>query len=206
MYDVGNSPEIINILRRAGVAKIDAIIISHAHRDHDGMLADICQQFEVDKIIRQIDDAQQLEIGALKLNLYRAPLGISDNLNDQSIACHLRYGEFDMLFNGDMEEASTVWLVEQIGQLPVEVLKVPHHGSYNENFGDLLVACQPQVAVIGGGNGKRIDKTKTLQVLRTGATPYYDTMPMGEIAIKVSARYFTIEAIASNKIMKGIVH
>ncbi len=195
LYDVGNSPEIVHILRRSGVSQIDAIIISHAHQDHDGMLETICRQFSVKQVITEIETEQQLEIGSLKLHLYRAPAALSDNLNDQSIACHLRYGRFDMLLTGDMETASTKWLVEKVGSLPVEILKVPHHGSYNDYFSALVKICQPQAAVIAGGNGKRIDKTKVLKILDDSKTPCYDAMTMGEITIKVDDSHFTIDVI-----------
>ncbi len=195
LYDVGNSPEIVHILRRSGVSQIDAIIISHAHQDHDGMLETICRQFSVKQVIAEIETEKQLEIGALNLHLYRAPATLSDNLNDQSIACHLHYGRFDMLLTGDMETASTKWLVEKVGSLPVEILKVPHHGSYNDYFSALVSVCQPQAAVIAGGNGKRINKTKVLKILDDSKTPCYDAMTMGEITIKVDDSHFTIDVI-----------
>ncbi len=194
MYDVGNSPEIIEILRRSGITKIDAIIISHAHQDHDGMLQAICQKFDVVRVITEIEDDMYLDIGDLRLRLYQAPQGISNNINDSSIACHLQYGAFDMLLNGDMEEASTKWLIEKVGNLPVEVLKVPHHGSYNAHFLDLVKICQPKLAVIAGGNGKRIDKKKTYHILKATKTPFYDTMTDGEICIKVHNNRFIIKS------------
>ncbi len=200
MYDVGNSPEIIEILRRSGITKIDAIIISHAHQDHDGMLQAICQQFDVARVITKIDDDTQLNIGILKLRLCQAPLGISNNINDSSIACHLQYGAFDMLFTGDMEEASTGWLIEH-GLAPVEVLKVPHHGSYNKRFLDLLKGCQAEVAIIAGGGKKRINKSKIYHILETTKTPFCDTMPDGEICIKVRNNNFIISTYNQKKIV-----
>ncbi len=200
MYDVGNSPEILPILRRSGITKLDAIIISHPHQDHDGMLQAICQQFDVARVITEIDDDTQLNIGALKLYLCQAPQGISNNLNDSSIACHLQYGAFDMLFTGDMEEASTSWLIEH-GLAPVEVLKVPHHGSFNKRFLDLLKGCQAQVAIIAGGGKKRIDKSKIYHILETTETPFCDTMPDGEICIKVRNNHFTINTYNQKNIV-----
>ncbi len=201
MYDVGNSPEIIPILRRSGISKIDAIIISHPHQDHDGMVQAICQQFDVARVIREIDNGEKLQIGALQLHLFRAPAGISKNINDRSIACHLCYGLFDMLFNGDMEEPSTNWFIEQVGTLPVEVLKVPHHGSYNAHFADLVKICQPQLAVIAGGNGKRIDKAKTYKILDDLKMPFCDTMTDGEFCIKVRNNRYIIDTYNQKKRM-----
>ncbi len=204
LYDVGNSPEIIDMLRRSGVDRIDAIIISHAHRDHIGMLAPICRQFDVRRVIVDMAaERQSLVIGSLNMTLYRAPAGLSDNLNDRSIACHLRYGQFDMLLTGDMEEASTAWLVERLGSLPVEVLKMPHHGSYNAYLPDLLAISRARAAIIAGGNGKRIDKTDVVQLLRESQIDYCDAMYCGKICIRVNRAQFEIDTVEQMRQIVG---
>ncbi len=74
------------------------------------------------------------------------------NLNDDCLVFVLRYGNFDAVFPGDADrdvEANYTGL--QVFHNPVEILKVPHHGSktgMNLAFIDWL---KPQLAVISVG-------------------------------------------------------
>jgi competence protein ComEC len=72
--------------------------------------------------------------------------------NDYSLVFALRYGTFDVLFPGDADshvEAKYIQL--QDASNPVEVLKVPHHGSKTSMTPDFLFALKPALAVISVG-------------------------------------------------------
>jgi len=63
--------------------------------------------------------------------------GWSETINGNSVTFRLDYGEFSMLFTGDMNERSEEKLIEHLGDpvsseaLDVDVMKVPHHGSWH---------------------------------------------------------------------------
>lgn len=93
--------------------------------------------------------------GALDKNV----LGLSTthrNVNDFSEVLHLRYGEFDALFNGDAgekvqdEELATGWVPRQ-----VEVMTSPHHGSRTGVLDEWLEVVSPQLVVISCGKNNR---------------------------------------------------
>lgn len=97
-----------------------------------------------------------------------APGGTDDETvespgNEASMALSLSYGEFDMLFTGDLEkdgeEAAVKWMAEaqERGELPesYEILKVGHHGSRNATGEELLEIVRPACAWISAGEGNR---------------------------------------------------
>ncbi len=74
--------------------------------------------------------------------------------NDNSLVVELRLGRRAVLFAGDAEaHAEGVLTGSRIG--PVDVLKVPHHGSRTSSSVGLLRALRPLAAVISAGRGNR---------------------------------------------------
>jgi beta-lactamase superfamily II metal-dependent hydrolase len=63
--------------------------------------------------------------------------GWSETINGNSVTFRLDYGDFSMLFTGDHNEKSEEKLIEHLNDtyesdlLSVDVLKVPHHGSWH---------------------------------------------------------------------------
>jgi beta-lactamase superfamily II metal-dependent hydrolase len=76
-------------------------------------------------------------------------------INGNSVAFLLRYGEFEMVFTGDMNDSSEEVFMRELGahtdDLRCDVLKVPHHGSRHaiESF---FRAADPVVAVCSMGS------------------------------------------------------
>lgn len=84
---------------------------------------------------------------------------ISDNgINNNSILAKLLYGDFSMLFTGDIEEKAEKEILEKYKNTDVlncNVLKVAHHGSKSSSIQEILDKIKPQVAVIGVGEDNR---------------------------------------------------
>lgn len=82
---------------------------------------------------------------------------IADNgINNNSITAKLVYGDFSMLFTGDIEEVAEKRIIEKYkntGILDCDILKVAHHGSKSSSIEEILEIITPKIAVIGvGGN------------------------------------------------------
>lgn len=84
----------------------------------------------------------------------------TDSLNDSSIVLHLKFGEFDALLTGDIDQKIEQILVWRKKIDLVEVLKIAHHGSKHSTSIDLLKATQPQLAVISVGKNSYGHPTK----------------------------------------------
>ena len=83
-----------------------------------------------------------------------APLECYDNTNDNSIVFRLTYGDFSMLFCGDIEEKAERRLLQSGADLTADVLKVAHHGSATSTSAELLEAVCPKYAVISAGEDR----------------------------------------------------
>lgn len=78
-----------------------------------------------------------------------------DDVNEVSLVVHLAVGEFDMLLMGDATSRQEQALLSQRLLMPVEILKVGHHGSKTSSGQDFLEATNPDIGIIGVGENNR---------------------------------------------------
>jgi len=88
----------------------------------------------------QIDKKKDLSILGIK----------TVELNDYSAVLQISYGSFDAIFTGDADERVNSDIKFDLED-PIEVLKVPHHGSRNAFAAGFLERIKPEFAVISVG-------------------------------------------------------
>jgi competence protein ComEC len=104
----------------------------------------------------------------------------SGELNESSIVLKLSYGNFDALLTGDIGQETE----EAISLLPVEVLKVAHHGSRFSTSEAFLEKVKPVLAVISVGKNSFGHPTKeVLTKLTEQGIKVLRTDQAGEISI-----------------------
>jgi competence protein ComEC len=168
-------------LRRAGIKRIDALILSHPHGDHVGAAAPILRDgFSVGELA---DSGQQYSGYAWRdavatAHADRVPIiypragmvwrtddGVtftfigpsvpfiqSDNtINDNSVAFMLQYKHFRMLFTGDAGVAAEQRFLNEGIDLHADVLKVGHHGSAYSSSPAFIAAVHPRYGIISVG-------------------------------------------------------
>ena len=78
--------------------------------------------------------------------------------NNSSIVMKVSHGSVDVLFTGDIEAPAERLIVERYrersGDIQVEILKVPHHGSNTSSTGDFLNLVDPDVAIISASGAR----------------------------------------------------
>lgn len=75
-------------------------------------------------------------------------------LNNNSIVAKLVYGNFSLLFTGDIEEIAEKQILAEYKNsniLNSSILKVAHHGSKSSSIQSFLEKVQPKIALIGVG-------------------------------------------------------
>jgi len=172
---------VVPFLRRAGVHRIDALILSHPHGDHVGGFAPVLRAFHVDEFADSgqryggyaYNDALQTahsehvpivypRAGAvwktedgLTLVFVGPSLpfiaGSQNDINNNSIAFILQYKKFRMLFTGDAGAEAERRLLDEGIDLHADVLKVGHHGSAYSSTPAFIAAVHPRYAVISVG-------------------------------------------------------
>jgi competence protein ComEC len=122
-------------------------------------------------------------------------LGATDpQLNDFSLVFALRYGIFDALFPGDADnhvEAKYDQL--QAFRDPVEILKVPHHGSKTGMTKEFVDWVKPAVAVISVGKNTYGHPSKeAVSMLQSVNSRILRTDQDGDIEIISDGRQYTV--------------
>ena len=168
---------VVPFLRRQGVRRLSAVVVSHAHADHLGGIPAVLDRYPADVIIEPgdlSDDPRYLEflsrIEADGTRWHPGRPGDSftldsvtftvlhpdttwaewgGDLNEDSIVLLVRYREFTALFTGDAGERAEKLIGRRSG--PVDLLKVGHHGSRTATSDDFLDRIRPAAAIISVG-------------------------------------------------------
>ena len=154
---------------------IDALILTHLHRDHCSGAAALLSMVDVHTLYYPADaddadgtlaellaaaarsgtaavpltDDLTLEGGALTLQLWRTEGKAGEN--ERGLAVLASRGDFDVLITGDAGTAAERLLCARHTLPDVEVLVAGHHGSDTSTHTRLLEAAMPDLAVISVG-------------------------------------------------------
>lgn len=116
------------------------------------------------------------------------------NLNDGSVVFWLRYGNFDALFPGDADShVEDLYMQTRLSFNPVEVLKVPHHGSKTGMTKAFIDWLKPKLAVISvGKNTYGHPSQEALNLLDAVGTQILRTDKVGDIEIVSDGRSWKV--------------
>jgi len=163
-------------LRRLGVRRLTALVLTHPQRDHVGGAAEVLRKLRVGFVLDprlattgpEEQDAMR-EVRRRRVRVVEARAGRAFRIGRLRVAVlwpdgpgfpgedpNLRatillvsYGQVDLLLTADAESPVTL----PLDPPPVEILKVAHHGSADQGLTELLERVQPKVAVISVGLG-----------------------------------------------------
>lgn len=114
--------------------------------------------------------------------------------NETSLVLDLSFGEFDMLFTGDVEGSGEESLISSGLLRDYDVLKAAHHGSKNSGTEEFLQITAPEYAVISAGKDNRYGHphAETLQRLNDAGCTVYSTQDNGAVMIRSDGVTMTI--------------
>jgi len=160
---------------------IDLLVLTHPHQDHLGGLVEILKRYRVkqvlytdieyesplyDEFLRCVEEKDAESITAVAgqqitmtgevvikvLNPPDIPLaGTESDIDNGSVALHVRYGNVSFLLTGDIMRETELELIRGRAELTGMVLKVAHHGSGTSSTSRFLAVANPQIAVISCG-------------------------------------------------------
>ena len=170
----GDGDKLVAKLQALGVEKLDLLILTHFDKDHIGGADTIIQKMSIDRIVLPSygkESKQYTELlaalaqtdaevsypdqdlffgyGDLELTIWISPVpydGKSDN--EQSLITKVLYQGKSFLFMGDAEGKELEKLVFGARNLTCDVLKLPHHGVYDENTFFLMTVAMPSYVII----------------------------------------------------------
>jgi competence protein ComEC len=209
----GGPPEggVARLLRRAGVRRLSALVMTHASRDHHGGLAEVVERFPVDLLVDGGDGTRDrdfravvaaarargvrrvaavaplsLRAGALTVELLspgpRPPGPPPEDPNPRAAVAIVSSDGFDLLLTGDAESDALL----PLGLPDVDAMKVPHHGSADPGLAELLDQARPELAAIPvGENSYGHPAPSTLAALRAAGVQTWRTDRHGSVRVTV---------------------
>jgi competence protein ComEC len=203
---------IVGRLRRAGVGRLDLLVVTHAQADHEGGAAAVVRAMPVELLLDGRDGVreplglrmaaearrrrvriaapaagQTLHAGRIVLRILSpapepAEAHVDEDPNQRAIVAEARVGRFRMLLTADAESD----VLSTLDLQPVTVLKVSHHGSADPGLGALLERLRPRIAAIevGAHNTYGHPVAATLQALRAAGAAVYRTDVDGTVRLE----------------------
>ncbi|HKZ34443.1 MAG TPA: hypothetical protein VJ179_01060, partial [Patescibacteria group bacterium] len=125
-------------------------------------------------------------LGSMKVDvLASSPEEAVTNENNASIVLLLTDGSFTEIFTGDAEKKTEQEIVSSYQKLPVDVLKVSHHGSHDATTEEFLQLITPSLAVISVSKENEYGHphSETLERLQKRNIQIFDTKTYGTVTI-----------------------
>ncbi len=186
LYDAGpgfpsgfetGSAVVVPSLAATGPARLDMMILSHDDMDHVGGAAAVRRWLAPQLVIAP----RKTRIGpALRCTPRRwrwdgvrfrlvgvaRPVNASDN--DRSCILLVDNGRYRMLIGGDIGRGVEADLLHALspGDLPVQVLFAPHHGSATSSSRALVRVLHPRLVMVSAGHGNRFGHPRPEVVAR----------------------------------------
>ncbi len=174
LYDVGpdfdsgyNSADsvIAPLLRRRGIERLDAVVVSHGDRDHAGSLGALLERYSVGVVYAGEPDKTPAEVRPCEgewqwdgFGFRLIHLGISGVVSSNNASCVLQItgsGQ-SVLLPGDIEAKGEQRLLERaVTPLGSALLVAPHHGSRSSSSAELVSEVAPRHVVFAAARKHR---------------------------------------------------
>lgn len=176
--EADDAPEITEKLRAAGVDALDYLILTHFDKDHIGGLPALLSKISADHILMPdyVGSGEPYEAMAalfadgthptqvltadtqftcgnthFSVSVPKQETYAKKQDNNASLVITVTHGKQILYFAGDAEQLRQEELISELsaaGITKTALLKVPHHGVYNDGIDAFLAACAPQNAII----------------------------------------------------------
>ncbi len=226
LYDAGPaySPEadsgsrvILPFLRASGIARLDAMVVTHDDNDHAGGGASVLAGLPVASLYSSVAQTHAAWVAAAAG--YRLPCAAGqawdwdgvrfellhpaagsyavDTLKSNDRSCVLKIATVQgvVLLTGDIEARSERELLERgPGDLRADVLVAPHHSSHTSSTPEFIAAVQPRWAVLPVGYRNRFGypKQAVIERYRASGAQMLRTDNAGAVLVRIDGEGISV--------------
>jgi competence protein ComEC len=212
---------VIPFLQQQGVRDLTLAFVSHAHADHLGGVPSVLDRFGTRLVIEPgapvpdqlyygfLDEivareipwhagtrGQRFTLDSVRFTvLHPEPswTGWGEDVNEDSLVLLIEYGAFQAIFAGDAGFPAEQEMRSRA--LPVDLLKVGHHGSRGSTGEEWLDSLRPKAGVVSvGRNNYGHPAPETLSRLRRRRVAVWRTDEDGSVSVTTDGRSMTIQS------------
>ncbi|WFP51242.1 DNA internalization-related competence protein ComEC/Rec2 [Methylomonas sp. EFPC3] len=200
--DMGESV-VLPFLRLRGIAKVDALIVSHGDNDHSGGAESVLAELPVERLLSSVPEWAERERAGycragqewlwddVRFRMLAPPQPAFNKENDNSCVLQVIAAGQSALLTGDIEQTAEAWLTATYGgELASRVLVAPHHGSKTSSTQAFLDAVKPEWVLIPAGYANRFGfpHRQVLERYRQLPATVMNTAELGAIDIVSSGQ------------------
>lgn len=225
--DIGSRITLPYLLKN-GISNLEAVFVSHNHEDHYKGILPVIDQLSIGAVytngvfnkelyekvkqrnvpIYELHDGLEADLGEgtiLKVLWPENKEYMYLNENENSLVFLLEYLGRRVLFTGDIEEIAE----KKIGSsydLDVDVLKVPHHGSFTSSSYKFLDKVKPEYSIISVGRSNLYGhpNPQVINRLLDIGSEVHRTDEMGMIKVIISRNDLEVIPFDYNRIKPSI--
>ena len=177
---------VVPYLRGEGIARLDALVVSHADDDHAGGALSVAALREPAWLLSSLGPDEALHTlvphsmrcaagqswawdGVRFAVLHPAAISSAAKPNDQSCVIRISTRAAAILLTGDIEAKSEAGLLGREMQLDADLLLVPHHGSRSSSTAEFIDAVAPRTALVSVGHRNRFGHPHPMVAARYAA-------------------------------------
>ncbi|MCA1057984.1 DNA internalization-related competence protein ComEC/Rec2 [Rossellomorea aquimaris] len=200
---------VVPLIKSKGITSIDSLILTHGDLDHVGGAEAVIDELEVREILISPGSREKIEVENIVETAQRKRIPVKEAMypvgwrgdenglhivsplddayegNNDSIVIYGEIGSKRWLLTGDLEEEGERDLIKAF-DLPVDVLKVGHHGSKTSTTEEFLDETKPAMAVISAGESNRFGHPhpEVVERLKRRGLTIYETGKNGAITYR----------------------
>lgn len=222
--DTSAGDKVYSVLVENDIKHLDILVASHLHADHiGGLIKALTYATKIDLTISNTDYSDtevfrkfnhELSINGSSITVpdigdkYKLGSAVVEVIDvcaeegNDSLVLLITYGDTRFLFTGDIEDAAQTRISDRYQNesdepFKIDLIKMPHHGSYVGTLYRFLRTFMPDYAIIsvGAGNKYGHPHQNTLDLLDSKAwnPRVYRTDYAGDIIVKSNGKEVSIE-------------